>query len=90
MLEKPPSESALSEVPAQWKCHICCSGEQIDVICVPYVYRYLVAELAPMNNIRVNLEILIYVKHLNNHCFQFLCFKLSKLIQILVIIYKHI
>ena len=56
MLEKaPPSESALSEVQPQWKCRMCGDGGQIDVISVPYVFRYLVAELAAMN-IRVKLD----------------------------------
>ena len=56
MLDKPPpSESALSHVQPQWKCRMCEDGGLIEVISVPYVFRYLVAELAAMN-IRVKLE----------------------------------
>lgn len=56
MLEKsPPAESALSHIQPEWRCRLCADGGQIGVISVPYVFRYLIAELAAMN-IRVNLE----------------------------------
>ena len=57
VLDKPPpSESALSHVQPQWKCRMCEDEGLIEVISVPYVFRYLVAELAAMN-IRVKLEL---------------------------------
>ena len=56
MLEKaPPTHSALSHVQPEWKCRMCEDKGQIDIISVPYVFRYLIAELAAMN-IRVKLE----------------------------------
>ena len=56
VLEKaPPTDSALSHVPPEWRCRACPDGGDVDVISVPYVFRYLIAELAAMN-IRVKLE----------------------------------
>ena len=50
VLDKPVSKlSALHHVKRLWKCSTCEDGGQIDVIIVPYVFRYLVAELAAMN-----------------------------------------
>ena len=46
------SESSSS---AGWKCQVCSDGGQIEIVSVPYVFRYLVAELAAMN-IRVELS----------------------------------
>jgi len=40
---------------SEWRCRACPDGGQIEVISVPYVFRYLVAELAAMN-IRVDIE----------------------------------
>ena len=37
------------------KCQMCSDGGVIEVVSVPYVFRYLVAELAAMN-IRVKVE----------------------------------
>ncbi|XP_064401799.1 DNA-directed RNA polymerase I subunit RPA2-like isoform X3 [Halichondria panicea] len=57
MLDKaPPTISALSDVQPEWRCRMCQDKGQIDIISVPYVFRYLVAELAAMN-IKVQLEI---------------------------------
>ncbi len=57
MLDKaPPTSSALSDVQPEWRCRMCQDKGQIDIISVPYVFRYLVAELAAMN-IKVQLEI---------------------------------
>uniref|UniRef100_X1YWB5 DNA-directed RNA polymerase subunit beta n=1 Tax=Capitella teleta TaxID=283909 RepID=X1YWB5_CAPTE len=39
-----------------WKCCVCQSKDSVKVIAVPYVLRYLVAELAAMN-IKTNLDI---------------------------------
>ena len=55
VLEKPSLGSSLSNVQPEWKCRLCEDGGQIDVISVPYVFRYLVAELAAVN-IKVKLE----------------------------------
>ena len=56
ILEKSrPVESALSHVKPEWKCCMCGDMAQINIISVPYVFRYLVAELAAMN-IRVKME----------------------------------
>ena len=40
----------------KWQCSTCESGEHIEVLAFPYVFRYLVAELAAMN-IKVSLDI---------------------------------
>ena len=56
VLEKaPPTGSALSHVQSEWKCRLCEDRGQIDIISVPYVFRYLIAELAAVN-IKVKLE----------------------------------
>ena len=56
VLEKaPPTGSALSHVQPEWKCRLCEDRGQIDIISVPYVFRYLIAELAAVN-INVKLE----------------------------------
>ena len=47
--------TSLAEARSQWKCQMCSDGGHIEVVSVPYVFRYLVAELAAMN-IRVKLE----------------------------------
>ena len=57
MLEKTtPSDSALHHTPSIWKCKLCKEDGKIDVISVPYVFRYLIAELAAMN-IRVKMDV---------------------------------
>ena len=56
-LECPPSEfSALSQAKRCWQCRVCEGGGRVEVIDVPYVLRYLVAELAAMN-IRVKVGV---------------------------------
>ena len=40
---------------SRWKCLMCSDGGHIEVVTVPYVFRYLVAELAAMN-IRMKIE----------------------------------
>ena len=40
---------------SEWHCLACPDGGHIEVVSVPYVFRYLVAELAAMN-IRVDIE----------------------------------
>jgi len=40
----------------QWICQVCGDGENITKMVVPYVFRYLVAELSAMN-IRVTLQV---------------------------------
>ena len=49
------SSGSPSEGPSQWKCQVCSDGGIIEVVSVPHVFRYLVAELAAMN-IRVKVE----------------------------------
>ena len=58
LLEKPPE--AIAAVSAneqrQWQCLICKSSRDIHEVLIPYVFRYLVAELAAMN-IKVTLDV---------------------------------
>jgi DNA-directed RNA polymerase I subunit RPA2 len=58
VLEKPVSkDSALSHVKRKWKCKMCDDGGQVELITLPYVFRYLVAELAAMNiNMKINVK----------------------------------
>lgn len=58
VLEKTtPTDPSLCHTPAgEWKCRLCQEEGRIDVISVPYVFRYLIAELAAMN-IRVKVEV---------------------------------
>ena len=57
VLEKAtPSDSTLYHTPSEWKCQLCQDKGKIDVISVPYVFRYLVAKLAAMN-IKVKVEV---------------------------------
>ena len=57
MVVKPASSAPFptSERSSHWKCCMCSDGGQIEIVSVPYVFRYLVAELAAMN-IRVELR----------------------------------
>ena len=55
VLEKaPPTGSALSHIQPEWKCRLCEDRGQIDIISVPHIFRYLVAELAAVN---INLKL---------------------------------
>ena len=57
LLEKvAPIRARLSHAPSEWKCGLCKEKGKIDIISVPYVFRYLIAELAAMN-IRVTIEV---------------------------------
>ena len=57
VLEKAtPTDTALGHTPSEWKCRLCQDRGKIDIISVPYVFRYLIAELAAMN-IRVKVEV---------------------------------
>ncbi|XP_077553556.1 DNA-directed RNA polymerase I subunit RPA2 homolog [Haemaphysalis longicornis] len=38
-----------SDVIRKWTCPTCRTGDFIEIISIPYVFRYLVAELAAMN-----------------------------------------
>ena len=49
-------DSALSHVKRKWKCLMCEDRGQVELISVPYVFRYMVAELAAMN-IRVKIGV---------------------------------
>ena len=40
---------------SEWACRVCEEKGQVEVISIPYVFRYLVAELAGMN-IHLKLE----------------------------------
>ena len=57
-LERPPSSNAAvsAESERKWTCSLCKRTDTIDIIKVPYVFKYLVAELAAIN-IKVNLEV---------------------------------
>ncbi|KAL4221906.1 DNA-directed RNA polymerase I subunit RPA2 [Mactra antiquata] len=48
--------AASSEKSQQWSCLQCKSGSHIEVISIPYVFRYLAAELAAVN-IRLDLDV---------------------------------
>ncbi|KAH6940188.1 hypothetical protein HPB50_026310 [Hyalomma asiaticum] len=52
----PVVDKAESDVVRKWKCPTCQTSDFIDIISIPYVFRYLVAELAAMN-IGVKLQI---------------------------------
>ncbi|KAJ8320233.1 hypothetical protein KUTeg_001820 [Tegillarca granosa] len=58
VLEKPPSATAAvsSESRRKWTCITCKRTDCISIITVPYVFRYLIAELAAMN---INVEMKI-------------------------------
>jgi DNA-directed RNA polymerase I subunit RPA2 len=45
-----------SNVTRKWSCKICETSEDIKVLSLPYVFRYLVAELGAMN-IKVSLDV---------------------------------
>ena len=58
MIDKPESSSAAAsfEASKKWKCQVCQRADSVKLINVPYVFQYLVAELAAMN-IKVNLDV---------------------------------
>ncbi|XP_048579318.1 DNA-directed RNA polymerase I subunit RPA2-like [Nematostella vectensis] len=58
LLDKPPVELAAAAAHSErrWYCKPCESSEHIELLAFPYVFRYLVAELAAMN-IKTSLEI---------------------------------
>lgn len=60
LYEKPIVDENLpyscNEKISKWKCVVCDTEDTIDVIYIPYVFRYFVAELAAIN-IKVKLEI---------------------------------
>ncbi|XP_070550165.1 DNA-directed RNA polymerase I subunit RPA2-like [Ptychodera flava] len=49
-------EGGSSNSSSQWYCRICQSSDHIQIISVPYVFRYLLAELAAMN-IKTTLDV---------------------------------
>ncbi len=51
-----PTGHAHQTAQSEWRCSLCEDKGDIDVITVPYVFRYLVAELAAMN-INVQLPV---------------------------------
>ena len=62
LLVKPPTATvpnniqlSTTESQSRWKCQMCSDGGHIEVVSVPYVFRYLIAELAAMN-IRVKIQ----------------------------------
>ena len=57
-MEKVAAETAAASAEAnkKWRCYVCDRQDTIQVITIPYVFRYLVAELAAMN-IKVKLEL---------------------------------
>lgn len=54
----PASEVAAvaSNVTRKWRCKSCETSDHVKVLPLPYVFRYLVAELGAMN-IKVSLEV---------------------------------
>ncbi|XP_068747280.1 DNA-directed RNA polymerase I subunit RPA2-like [Montipora capricornis] len=58
LLDKPAVEvaAAAAHMERKWTCKTCDSGEYIQLLAFPYVFRYLVAELAGMN-IKVSLDV---------------------------------
>lgn len=58
LMEKPASVNAAMSFEArrQWMCNVCQTKDSIALISIPYVFRYLVAELAAMN-IKVSLDV---------------------------------
>ncbi|XP_076361964.1 RNA polymerase I subunit Rpl135 isoform X3 [Tachypleus tridentatus] len=59
MFEKPANDSmpASQELVRSWVCATCETSENIQLITVPYVFRYLVVELAAMN-IKTQLDVI--------------------------------
>ena len=58
LLDKPAVEvaAAAAHRERKWTCITCESSEHIQLLAFPYVFRYLVAELAGMN-IKTSLEV---------------------------------
>ena len=58
LLEKPADElaAAAAHRKRKWACKVCESSEHIQLLAFPYVFRYLVAELAGMN-IKTSLQV---------------------------------
>ncbi|CAH3030121.1 unnamed protein product [Porites evermanni] len=58
LLDKPAVEvaAAAAHKERKWTCKVCESTEHIQLLAFPYVFRYLVAELAAMN-IKVALDV---------------------------------
>ena len=56
-MDRPAADVAAAAAYAErkWTCRSCESSEHIDLLAFPYVFRYLVAELAGMN-IKVSLD----------------------------------
>ena len=58
LMEKPASEVAAAsfEKGRDWVCRVCGVPQTVQSIAVPYVFRYLCAELAAMN-IKLSLDV---------------------------------
>ena len=58
LLEKPADAlaAAAAHRKRKWACKVCESSEHIQLLAFPYVFRYLVAELAGMN-IKTSLRV---------------------------------
>ena len=58
LIEKPAASMAAAtyESRRRWSCMLCKKSDNIQLLAVPYVYRYLIAELAAMN-IKVDLQV---------------------------------
>lgn len=52
----PLIENPEGDMIRKWVCPACQTGDFVDLIHIPYVFRYLVAELAAMN-IGIKLQI---------------------------------
>ena len=58
LMGKPVASNAASsyEATRTWMCSVCQVENTVEAVCMPYVFRYLVAELAAMN-IKVTLQV---------------------------------
>ena len=58
LLDLPASEVAAvaANTTRKWRCKSCGSSDDVKTLTLPYVFRYLVAELGAMN-IKVSLEV---------------------------------
>lgn len=58
ILEKPPPVDSPLQVSCdhKWTCRLCKDKGKVDIVSVPYVFRYLVAELAGMN-IKLKIDV---------------------------------
>jgi len=56
LYEKPANGAAAAQGDGKWYCKACDSSDHVELLPFPYVFRYLVAELAAMN-IKTSMDI---------------------------------